>query len=192
MSSIKTQQRKRCVSKNCRGFAINKLPIIGEPIVHCKKCISGPKDKKPVIHWAEAEDTKGECSLCCESFMDVKQFTLSCCKQVCCTSCIIKAASGHCPFCRQSFKASQGIINAIKQVKERRRAERNAEIARSDIAFIRELQEEAFQEQDHIFEQREESGIFQNLINLIRYGGIASNNRDADGHISIIRYSVRF
>jgi hypothetical protein len=145
MSSASNFSRKRCISANCRGFAVNRLPIVGEPLQHCKKCLSnGCTSTKPkkTIQWATASDIEGECNLCCESYADKKKFVLSCCKQDCCTSCIVHTASFNCPFCRQTFATTKDIHSDIIKAQKKAAHERLETIIREDRSYAASLQRE--------------------------------------------------
>jgi hypothetical protein len=145
-------QRKRCVTEHCKGFAVNKLPLTGTPTTHCKKCMGGAEK---ALKKVEVEESS-ECILCCEPYQTKTcKFVLSCCKQACCIRCIVKAASTTCPFCRQEFKAKEGIMHAIGREKQAAVQQRQLERERQDRAIAEELRAAVQREARNAERQRE-------------------------------------
>lgn len=116
MATRQTHQRKKCITENCRGFAVNKLPLGRNIIVMCKKCTCAEqeakeKEQKQFIKRVEKEHKEiekkiskfpkpMECGIC---YMDAKECTLVVikpCEHWICATCVEHLKEQKCPFCR--------------------------------------------------------------------------------------------
>ena len=132
--------RKRCVTKDCRGFSVTKEGAPRETL--CKHCKRGTPllspIPKPKITFQEAADTPqehqeqnkfekpDECPICCTEASECKLVELNPCRHWCCESCIEHSGKCQCPFCRCELTVNTKLKEQTERVGRKYRDQQNA------------------------------------------------------------------
>jgi hypothetical protein len=123
MPSRQTHQRKKCITNNCRGFAVNKLPLTGEIFTKCKSCREKETERKDREEKEHPEVEKklskfqkpAECGICYTDCKDCTLVVIKPCQHWICSTCVENLKEEKCPFCRCDIER-----NPLKYRKPRR------------------------------------------------------------------------